>query len=136
MLFFRDWNGVFHANNLLSKKEIWRFDTKNEQKFEYWVNAILTQPAYDNGSVFFTGRSCRLFALDAESGQVNWIHKSPIDSWLCDSPVLYRDQLFLGSSDYHSIQSIDVVTGNLNWKTELVCWIWGNALVTPEGLYC
>ena len=133
-VYFGDWHGVMHAYNLKSATKLWEYDTKSDQQYEYWANAIIGNINYADEKIYFTGRHCRVYALHYKTGEKEWVHKSSIDSWLCGGPVIKKEKIYFGSSDYHHLTALNTVSGELIWETKLDCRIWGNPLLTENNI--
>lgn len=131
MVIYGDWNGVIYANDISNGMLVWKYDTKKDGTHP-WPNSILTNLVVAGESLYFAGKSNRLYALDVDSGNKKWHYSSPTDQWLIGGPVVKDGVVYLGSSDQNLFHAIDASNGNVIWITELDSRIWGNAAI-KEG---
>jgi len=134
LVMYGDWDGVFYASRISNASLAWKYDTKKDGTFP-WVNAIHGSPLVKDGQVYFAGRSCRLYSLDARTGEKNWHYSSPTDQWLLGGPEVVDGMVYLGSSDQHLFHAIDAESGELLWATEMDSRTWGKAYVKGDHLY-
>ena len=134
LVMYGDWEGVFYANRIEDGALAWKYDTKKDASFS-WVNAIHGSPLVNEAQVYFTGRSCSLYSLDARSGKKNWHYSSPTDQWLLGGPEIMNGVVYVGSSDQHLFHAIDAESGALLWATEMNGRTWGKACVNGDRLY-
>lgn len=134
LVMYGDWEGVFYANRIEDGALVWQYDTKKDGTFP-WKNAIHGSPLVENGQVYFAGRSCRLYSLDAHSGNKNWHYSSPTDQWLLGGPELIDGTVYLGSSDQYLFHAIDAKSGELIWTTETDGRTWGKPCVKEAQVY-
>ena len=134
LVMYGDWDGVFYANRIENGSLAWKYDTKKDGTFP-WVNAIHGSPIVNDGQVYFTGRSCRLYSLDARTGKKNWHYSSPTDQWLLGGPQIVNGIIFLGSSDQRLFHALDARNGELQWTTEVDGRTWGKACVTGDQVF-
>ena len=134
LVIYGDWEGVLYANDISTGALAWKYDTRQEGTYP-WPNSILTNLVVGGESVYFAGKSNRLYSLDARTGRKNWHYSSPTDQWLIGGPVLYEGVIYLGSSDQHLLHAIDASSGALIWTVGLDGRIWGQAAMTEGRLY-
>jgi len=134
LVLYGDWDGVFYASRIDNATLAWKYDTKTDGTFP-WVNAIHGFPIVHDGQVYFAGRSCRLYSLDARTGKKNWHYSSPTDQWLLGGPEISMGTVFLGSSDQKLFHAIDARNGALLWAAELDGRTWGKACVIDDRVF-
>jgi len=134
LVIYGDWDGVIYANSISTGAIAWKYDTKQEGTYP-WPNSILTHLVVDGESVYFAGKSNRLYSLDVKTGRKNWHYSSPTDQWLIGGPVVKNGVVYLGSSDQKLFHAIDASTGEVIWISELDCRIWGSAAIDDEHIY-
>ena len=79
-------------------------------------------PLVHDGVLFVHGMGDRVQALDAKSGDLLWEYRRQLPQGVSATVkrgmALYRDRLYIGSSDAHVI-ALDVKTGKLAWDTRI-----------------
>lgn len=133
-IFFGDWDGVLYVFDINTGNILWQYDTRNDKTYD-WVNAIQTDPLVVNGNVYFAGRSCFLYSLNAETGAKNWMFHDSGDMWLLGGPTIYENLLYMGSSNQHFLQAFDINTGEKQWTTNVDYRIFGYALIDGANLF-
>lgn len=119
-IYFGDWDGVFFAYDLSTAQMVWNYDTKKDGTFSGWVNAIVTDPVIVDGKVIFGGRCCRLYSLDAATG--NKIYQTPDpggQTWTLGGPTYVDGVLYMGSSYQHTARAFNSTTGKLIWQRDV-----------------
>ncbi len=134
LVIYGDWDGVLFANDISTGALAWKYDTKLDGTFP-WPNSILTNLVVDGESVYFAGKSNRLYSLNVKTGKKNWYYSSPTDQWLIGGPVVKKGVVYLGSSDQKLFHAIDASNGEVIWISELDCRIWGSAAINEERIY-
>ncbi|RLD64923.1 MAG: hypothetical protein DRI98_15160 [Bacteroidetes bacterium] len=134
LVIYGDWDGVLYANDKSTGALAWKYDTKLDGSYP-WPNSILTQLVVADESVYFAGKSNRLYSLDIRTGKKNWHYSSPTDQWLIGGPVVKKGVVYLGSSDQKLFHAIDAFSGKVIWIAELDCRIWGSAAINEERIY-
>jgi len=134
LVMYGDWDGVFYASRIEDGTLAWKYDTKKDGTFP-WVNAIHGSPSVNDGQVYFAGRSCRLYSLDARTGKKNWFYSSPTDQWLLGGPEIVDGTIFLGSSDQRLFHAFDARNGELLWVAEVDGRTWGKACVKGDQVF-
>jgi len=64
-------------------------------------------------------------AISIESGEIAW--KIPLEGTLSAPAAIFKDSLYISTSNENRIYSLDKLTGNINWKYELM----DNTLSSP-----
>lgn len=134
LVIFGDWDGVLYASDISTGSLVWKYDTRNDGTYP-WTNAILGSIQVTDSSIYFAGKSNRLYSLNARTGKPNWHYSSPTDQWLIGGPVVHNGIVYLGSSDQHLFHAIDASRGTLLWTVDMDCRTWGSAWVDAEKVY-
>jgi eukaryotic-like serine/threonine-protein kinase len=114
------WNGRVYALDVATGKTRWVHhtvgDTIDLEREGYDRRAIQSTAAIAGGLVFFGSRDDGFYALDFATGERKW-RSSHGTSWVAGSPAVRDGKAYIGSSDAHFIQSVDVATGRELWRT-------------------
>ena len=114
------WNGRVFAIDVATGKTRWVHhtvgDTIDLKREGYDRRAIQSTAAIVDGLVFFGSRDDGFYALDFATGERKW-RSSHRTSWVVGSPAVRDGKAYIGSSDGHFIQSVDVATGRELWRT-------------------
>ena len=73
-------------------------------------------PPSQTALVFFGSRDDGFYAVDFATGERKW-RTSHGGSWVVGSPAVRDGRAYVGSSDGHFIQAVDVATGREVWRT-------------------
>ncbi|MDX5420734.1 MAG: PQQ-like beta-propeller repeat protein, partial [Hymenobacteraceae bacterium] len=87
-----------------------------------------------DGVVYFGSRDYNLYALDAKTGRGRWNMKER-GSWVVATPLLYKDKLYVGTSDTHAFYSLSKTDGEVQWKIPLNMRVYGAAIAHEDILY-
>jgi outer membrane protein assembly factor BamB len=134
LVIFGDWDGVLYASDISTGSLIWKYDTRKDGTYP-WTNAILGSIHVTDSTLYFAGKSNRLYSLNARTGKKNWHYSSPSDQWLIGGPVVHKGTVYLGSSDQHIFHAIDAASGDIIWTTKMDCRTWGRAWVDEDKVY-
>ncbi len=103
VLYFGDWNGVFHALDAGTGTEIWqRFVGKAPDPDEPGCDpgiGVTSQPTVLGNTVYVGGGDSAVYALDRASGNLIWrvpLADPASGSYLWSSIVPYQNSLYLG----------------------------------------
>jgi eukaryotic-like serine/threonine-protein kinase len=117
------WDGRVYALDLATGKERWVHrtagDTLDSNKWGFDRRAIQSSAAIVDGAVYVGSRDGGFYMLDAATGTRHWrfTHRG---SWVVGSPVVKAGRAYVGSSDGHFIQAVDVASGNELWRVNTV----------------
>jgi outer membrane protein assembly factor BamB len=125
-VYFGSWDGTLYALDIESGAVAWTVDTEG---------VIQGSPATDAGRVIVGSRSARILAREAETGAEAWTHVRPDGSWIESSPVIYRDTVFVGSSDARSLFALDARTGDTIWSFDTGGWSWARPVIEEGAVY-
>ena len=102
---FGECSGKFYCYDINTRKEkVWQYDTNPEK---LWQDpAILTDPVIKDDIVYFGGRHCHLYGLDAQTGKKVWWYSDPNNMWILGGPAVSDSLLFMGSSNQQLLHCI------------------------------
>ncbi len=103
-VFIGSHDGIFYALDAERWGERWRYDTGLPIRYS---------AAFWDGKIYFTasGRGiCRLYALDARSGEELWQFELP--TWTVSAPRAYRGTIYVGAYEA-KIYLLDALTGEI-----------------------
>jgi len=125
-----DMRGIFHAFNAENGEQKWYFMTEFERRFEAkrlhgyppvqqtmpdsW-DLYLSSPAVANGKVYFGSGDGNVYALDAETGALQW--KFATGDVVHASPAIANGMIYIGSWDAN-FYAIDAETGQERWRVK------------------
>jgi outer membrane protein assembly factor BamB len=113
------WDGRVYAIDVATGNTRWVHhtvgDTLDLQREGYDRRAIQSTAAIAEGTVFLGSRDDGFYALDFATGQRKW-RSSHATSWVVGSPAVRDGRAYVGSSDGHFIQSVDVASGRELWR--------------------
>ena len=133
-IYFGDWNGVFYAFDLTTGEQVWQYDTKKDNTYD-WINAIQTRVVIHNGIIYFAGRSCNVYALNPEDGALIWKWHSPTNEWMIGGPVIQGDMLYIGSSNQHLFYGFDLESGTVRFQSLLDYRVFGGGRINGNQAY-
>lgn len=131
-IFVGDWLGVFSVFNIETSELVWQYDTKKDNTYQYWVNAIISKPLIYNNTVYFAGRNCNLYAFNPDTGEKLWMYHSPTDQWLIGGPVVSEDVLYVGSSYQTMLFAFNSNNPELLWETYVGGLNYGDPVVVED----
>jgi outer membrane protein assembly factor BamB len=127
-LYFVSSSGALAALDIATGKPKWVFATEYERKFEaknlhgypsaaqtipdawdIWISS----PAVANGKVYFGSGDGNVYAVDAQTGVVQW--KFPTKDVVHSSPAVVSNTVYIGSWDSY-LYAIDAETGQEKWS--------------------
>jgi len=120
-------DGVFYAVDARSGRLRWKYATEgatlDSEKFGFDRRSINSSPAVSAGIVTFGSRDAHQYALDAASGRFLWRIAHPVASpphaelaWCDGSPAIEAGVSYVGSSDGHFVDAVDLRTGRELWR--------------------
>jgi outer membrane protein assembly factor BamB len=134
-IYFGDWNGVFYSYDLSNGNLVWQYDTKVDNSYTGWVNAIVTDPVIYRDAVYFGGRSCNFYCMDAKTGVKKWMYHDGGNMWLIGGPTLADSVLYLGSSYQHVVRAFDALTGAVKWDKSVEYRVNGKPMIDGNFMY-
>ena len=126
-VFFGDDDGMIHALELATGKEVWQFKTEA---------GIEATPLVLEGVVFLGSSDANVYALEAATGKLKWKYETG-DKVLgganhAKSPKGDATWLLVGSYDA-SLHCIDAATGKAVWTHSTDNYINGSPALLPSG---
>lgn len=115
-------NGSLYALDM-DANELWSFDTDA---------AIWSTPVIDNGQIFVVSQDHFLYAVDKQSGNLNW--SFDMGAAAISRPVLSEDGVLYVGSFASKVYAVDSKTGSLLWEKEVDGWVWGTPALGPDNL--
>lgn len=121
-------DGVFYAVDERSGRLRWKFETEGASidlaKAGFDRRAINSTAAVSGGVVTFGSRDAHQYALDAATGKLRWRFGHPAAivpdhaevGWCEGSPAVADGTSYVGSSDGHFVNAIDLATGKERWR--------------------
>jgi len=102
-LYYTDFEGSLCCIDIQTKKMIFQTQIKDR----------IFAPMYiDGGKIYVGGRSCKVYCIDADSGNVLWSSFSYDDTtWFSGGSVSVGNTLYTGISDEHAIAAFNKDTG-------------------------
>ncbi|WP_316821087.1 PQQ-binding-like beta-propeller repeat protein [Pedobacter gandavensis] len=125
------YDGYFYALDSKTGKLVWKFKTVGDLHFP--KGEIQKAATTNENSVFFGSRDYNLYALNFKTGTGNWNRKEA-GSWIVASPLLYQDQVFVGTSDTHQFHSLGKTYGDVKWTLPLNMRVYGAAVMLDKEL--
>ena len=83
-----------------------------------WTRQLVagdSSPAVSGGAVYVGSSDYNVYALDAETGEVKWTHKT--GGWVYSSPAVSGDVVYVGSSD-SNVYALNATSGEVKWMHE------------------
>ena len=129
-LYFVSTAGPLVALDISTGKPKWIFGAEFEKKFEAKglhgmpsaaqtipdaYDVYISSPAVANGKVYFGSGDGNVYAVDTQSGLLQW--KFPTKDVVHASPAVVNNTVYIGSWD-SSLYAIDAESGQLKWSFE------------------
>ncbi len=96
------------------------------------LGAIHADPALADNLLILTSFNKSVYALNADSGELEWTFTGPTDRLIAPATV-YENTVYVASAD-NFLYALDL-EGKLKWKFETKAGLWGAALPTAERIY-
>jgi quinohemoprotein ethanol dehydrogenase len=126
-VYFSGSYAAVYAVDGVTGKQLWKFDPQtwkhnpDKMHFSFGANRGL---AYEDGKIFVAGLDCRLFALDAATGEQLWVTETtPPGSFnICTgAPRTFRGKVIIGNggADFGArgfVTAFDANTGKQAWR--------------------
>ena len=112
---------------------LWQYDTKTDAAFE-WTNAIQTPLLVKDGVIYFAGRSCKAYALDAVTGQKLWMYDQG-NVWVVGGTVISDGIVYFGSSNQSLLFALDILSGKSKWNANIDFRMWNRPLISGDYLF-
>lgn len=130
-------DGRVYAIDVATGQTRWVYRTEGDsidlKKAGYDRRAIQSSAAIAGGMVFFGSRDDGFYALDFATGERKW-RSSHRTSWVVGSPAVRDGRAYIGSSDGHFIQAVDVANGRELWRRRLDMNVLSSPVLTGDLL--
>jgi outer membrane protein assembly factor BamB len=128
LVYFITYDGVFYALDASSGDIRWRFATGGERRFEAKgihgltpsdqniadpMDLFLSSPAVFNHRVYFGSSDGHIYALNAETGILQWSFET--NDVVHASPAVVNHTVYIGSWDGY-LYALDAETGREKWR--------------------
>jgi outer membrane protein assembly factor BamB len=131
-------DGHLYAIGLEMGGLLWRFETEGASNvsadFGFDRKTIQSSPAVVDGTVYFGSRDGGTYAVDASSGRLRW-HYDHTTPWVISSPAISNGSLFSGTSDGLYVHSLDLETGEENWRFETGNRVFSSPAISGDVMY-
>lgn len=138
ILYFGDFAGKLYAIELKTQKAKWIYETEGSKiKIEDFVfdrTALVSSPTIYDGVVLVGSREGCLYCVDLETGKLNWKDDQKM-SWVISTPTIFRGNVIAGTSDGHFVNSLNIKTGNENWRYLTTTPIWSSVAIAGSVAY-
>ncbi len=117
-------DGYFYAFDYKTGDVQWKFKTVGDVYFpkgEIQREAVV----YEN-SVVFGSRDYNIYALNCNTGTGLWNMKES-GSWIIATPLVFKGNLYFGTSDSHRFYCMIAQTGEVKWTLPLNMRVYGTA---------
>ena len=131
-VYIGNYNGNFYALNCKDGIEVWKFKTVGDTYFP--KGEVQKGAAIDSGVVYFGSRDYNIYALDTKTGTEHWNMKEH-GSWIIATPLVYKENIYFGTSDTHRFYCINKNSGEVAWKITLPMRVYGSAIAYKEIIY-
>jgi outer membrane protein assembly factor BamB len=105
-----DARSLVSAFSTTNGSRLWRVDLEDDDEDDGFFGGGITS---DDGKIFASTGFARVFALDAGSGEILWIHKAP--SPIRGAPVASGGRIFVVTLD-NQLLALDAETGERVWN--------------------
>ncbi|MBO9634217.1 MAG: PQQ-binding-like beta-propeller repeat protein [Chitinophagaceae bacterium] len=115
-LFIGSYDGNMYALNAITGNLIWKFKAVGDRYFplgEIQKGALVTEDA-----VIFGSRDFNIYSIDKRTGTGLWNRKEQ-GSWIIATPLLFKGNIYYGTSDSHAFYASSVADGNTLWKVPI-----------------
>jgi len=131
------WDGRVYAIDMTTGRTRWVHhtvgDTLDLKREGYDRRAIQSTAAIADGTVFLGSRDDGFYALDFATGERKW-RSSHHTSWVVGSPAVRDGRAYVGSSDGHFVQSVEVASGRELWRTPVGSNVLSSPVLTGDLL--
>jgi eukaryotic-like serine/threonine-protein kinase len=131
-VYFGDFSGYFYSLNAINGDINWQFRTIGDT---YFPNGEIQKGAtLNNGIIYFGSRDYNIYALSAKTGRGHWNMKE-LGSWVIAEPLVYKEYIYVGTSDTHRFYCLSKVNGKIVWQIPLPMRVYGSAIEQNGIIY-
>jgi len=131
--YFGNYAGTLFAYSLSADSLLYAFKSIDDVPYENF-GAILSKPVANDQVMVWGSRNSTLIGFDYKRNLVRWKYTDPSEAWMSGTPVVYKDLLYIGSSDSKSLFCFEVNSGNMKWQTKLDQNVFAAPLVTKKDV--
>lgn len=129
-----DWAMYRHDLSRTGATDIIATNPSGEVKWSFQAGSeIGSSPTFANGMVYFGCRDFKLYALDAETGELQWTFDKA-GSWIESSPTVVNGIVYFGSND-GKFYAVDALTGDELWNFRTIRPIKSSPAVIGDTVY-
>tara|TARA_Y100001970_G_scaffold245297_1_gene312195 strand:- start:267 stop:1766 length:1500 start_codon:yes stop_codon:yes gene_type:complete len=129
MIYFGSEDKHVYAINILTRKELWKFETGGHVK---------STPIVSNKIVFIVSSDNHLYALDVDTGREIWKFKmieTEKNSYSGLRPIIFKNYIIFSGFKDKSIYALNITNGELVWKFEAKDWIMSSPNLKNNVIY-
>ncbi len=131
-VYFGDYNGKFYALNAETGQLNWQFKTVGDMYFP--KGEIQKGATIGNNIIYFGSRDYNIYALNAKTGTGHWNMKER-GSWIIAEPLIYKENIYFGTSDTHRFYCLNKTNGNTVWQINIPMRAYGSAVAHNNIIY-
>ncbi len=131
VVYIGSFDGNFYALDAATGKLKWKFKTVGDAYFP--LGEIQKAAVVFENTVIFGSRDYNIYALDAKTGTGKWNMKEQ-GSWIIATPLVYKSNIYFGTSDSHRFYCMDATTGQVKWTLPLNMRVYGTACVAGGNI--
>ncbi|MTI29797.1 PQQ-binding-like beta-propeller repeat protein, partial [Xanthovirga aplysinae] len=132
ILYIGSYDGIFYALNYATGTLIWKFDTMGSRVFP--EGAIQRAASIYKDAVIFNSQDHNLYALNKKTGKGLW-NRRETGGYIVTKPLVYKDNLYMGSSDSHRFYCLQGSNGKKNWLIKNNMRVFGTAVNQGNTIY-
>lgn len=144
LVYAGSFDGVLYAIDSRSGKLRWKYATEGAtldlEKWGFDRRSINSSPALSDGIVTFGSRDAHQYALEAATGKLRWKIAHPVAfmpdhaelAWCEGSPAIDGGISYVGSSDGHFVDAVELATGRELWRHPTAQRVIGSPAVSGD----
>ncbi len=133
-VYFGGLDRYFYALDAATGTNVWKYRVQGNSGFPN--GEIYHAPAVVDGVVYFGSRDSALYAVNAATGTLKWRRAvCGGSSWVFNSPAVWKDRVFLGTSIPGYFIALDLVTGQEKWSISLPAQEYSSPAIAEEIAY-